>query len=808
MTHSLRLQMRDYFPVFCAVVAITSAALAETHVYPPEIKLTGARDFQAFIVQQFDEFGVSSDITSATPAQSADPNVALIEGGRVLPVGEGATRILVQGRDGDFEIPVTVESPEEDGLISFHREVMPVLTKAGCNSGRCHGAARGKDGFLLSLFGYDALGDHHRITREISGRRINLAVPADSLLLQKSIGAVTHTGGKRFEADSDHYRLLHRWIDEGVGLDKFDEPDPVSLELFPRRAVLVGSGAEQQFIVVAHYDDGTTRDVTGETVFLTNNDNSVEISPQGTATAGARGEAFVMARFATITERSQVLVLPEGVAPVDPAELPAANQIDQFVNAKLARLRLTPSGTCTDEEFIRRVYIDLIGLMPTADDYRRFMQSSESDKRAKLIDELLERDEFVDLWTMKWGEMLKIRTANQVSYKALLGFHNWLRDRIANNTRWNEIARDVLSASGGTFDNPPANYYQIEANPQLIAENVAQVFMGTRIQCAKCHNHPFDRWTMDDYYGFADFFSQIGFKQSRDPREFVVYNRGQGEVAHFVASRQVDPKFLGGDQPEIETQDRRSVLGEWIASDDNPYFARHMANVVWAHHFGRGIVEPVDDVRISNPPSNPELLEELGRRFAEYEYDIKRLIRDICNSLAYQRSKQSNATNAGDEANYARAAVRRVRAEVLLDSISQITNTIDRFPRLPAGARSVQIADGAVSTYFLSTFGRAPRETVCSCEVDVEPTLSQAFHLLNGDTTNDKIREGGVIRKYLDDGKSPTEIIDELYIACFSRHATEAEMKRLLGTIGDDPQSSLEDIFWAVLNSKEFVFNH
>ena len=791
-------------------MALASASTTELTAYPHAVSLQGARDFQRIIVQRTNADGVTVDETASATISAKDTSVVRVDGGVAYPVGPGSTEIMVELADAAIAVPATVTRASDDGPISFQREVLPVLTKTGCNSGRCHGAARGKDGFQLSLFGYDAAADHRRLTTEISGRRINLAVPDESLLLKKAIGAVTHTGGKRFGRDSTAYATLRRWIAEGAHLDELEQADPVAMQLFPTKAVLVGPQQRQQYLAVARYADGTTRDVTDLCVFLTNNDNSVAIGESGLASSGAPGEAFVMARFATITERSQVIVLPDHADTIDAQQYAANNELDGLVNAKLATLRIKPSGICTDEEFLRRVHIDLVGLTPTPDEYRAFTADANKHKRAKMIDALLEREEFIDLWTMKWGEMLRIRTANQVSYKALLGFHDWLRDRIANNTRWNEIARDVLSASGGTFENPPSNYYQIEPNPQLIAENVAQVFMGMRIQCAKCHNHPFDRWTMDDYYGFADFFGQIGYKQSRDPREFVVYNKRQGEVEHFVDDRSVEPKFLGGDVPDIADEDRRAVLAEWVASDDNPFFARHMANIVWAHHFGRGIIEPVDDVRISNPPSNPELLDELGRRFAAYDYDIKRLIRDVCNSRTYQRSTEPNETNQNDIANYSKASVRRIRAEVLLDSISRITNTHDRFPRLPMGARSVQIADGAVSNYFLSTFGRAPRETVCSCEVETEPTLSQAFHLLNGDTTNDKIRQGKVISRWLAEGWSAEQIVEELYLACFCRKVTEAEKASLLSTVRDEEslEDDLHDIFWALLNSKEFVFNH
>ncbi|MEO1617244.1 MAG: DUF1549 and DUF1553 domain-containing protein [Planctomycetota bacterium] len=820
----------------CILVAGSGLSQGQSlEVFPRTVHLDGPRDFQRLIVRHVDKFGLSVDVTDQASFQVLAPSVANLDGNVVRPTCEtivssdrkseateesdetddvvledAVTRVVVKYGNDLVEVPVHRGSPTQDpSPVSFDREIVPVLTKTGCNSGRCHGASRGKDGFQLSLFGYDAEGDHYRIKSEMIGRRINLAVPEQSLLLRKAIGEVAHTGGKRFDTDSDAYQTLVDWIHQGATLDEFELPDPISLSLYPSQTTLLAGSSEQPLVAVAHYSDGSSRDVTDLCVYSTTNDHVLEVSEAGRMTAKSHGETSVMARFATITQRSEFIVLDAGERESQTQVARSENLIDQAINEKLRKLRIQPSDLCTDEEFLRRVFIDLLGLTPTAEDYRKFMGAPVQSRRNDLIDELLKREEFIDLWTMKWGELLRVRTANQVSYKALLGFHDWLRERIANNTPWNEIARDVLGSSGGTFENPPTNYYQIEPNPQLIAENVAQVFLGMRIQCAKCHNHPFDRWTMDDYYGFADFFGQVGFKQSRDPREFIVYNRGRGEIEHFIKSRSVQPKFLGGDTPEIDGIDRRKVLAEWIASDENPFFSTRMANVVWQHHFGRGIVEPVDDVRISNPPSNTRLLSQLGKAFADHSYDVRWLVREICQSDAYQRSTRANETNENDEVYHSRSVVRRIRAEVLLDSISQITGSYDRFPRLPIQSRAVEIADGAISNYFLSTFGRASRETVCSCEVDATPTLSQAFHLLNGEITNAKIRQGGRIAGWLDRGWSPERIIEELYLDCFSRKIRPAEMQRLLATLnGEQLQADLEDIFWALLNSKEFVFNH
>jgi hypothetical protein len=426
------------------------------------------------------------------------------------------------------------------------------------------------------------------------------------------------------------------------------------------------------------------------------------------------------------------------------------------------------------------------------------------------VDELLGRKEFAELWVLKWAELLQIRSSNQVSYKAMLLYYNWLQDKIARNVPTNEWVQELLGASGGTFKNPPTNYYQNETDILKVSENVAQVFMGMRIQCAQCHNHPFDRWTMNDYYFFASFSSQIGRKGTDDPRETVVFNSGGGEVAHPVTGQVMPPKFLGGGPADVAGKDRRAVMAAWLASPDNPYFATNLANVVWAHFFGQGIIHPVDDVRVSNPASNPELLQELGKRFTGYKYDFKKLVRDICLSRTYQLATQANASNEGDTRNFARAAVRRIKAETFLDCISQVTETKNKFPGLPVGARAVQIADGVVSTYFPSTFGRATRETVCSCEVKLEPTLSQSLHLLNGDTTSQKIQGGNLVGRRLAEKKTPAEIVEELYVRCLSRKPAAKETEKLLALVAADPDKkrALDDVFWSLLNSREFMFNH
>ena len=414
------------------------------------------------------------------------------------------------------------------------------------------------------------------------------------------------------------------------------------------------------------------------------------------------------------------------------------------------------------------------------------------------------------MWVMKWAELLQIRSSNGVSYKSALLYYNWLQERISNNVPTNQMVAELLASNGGTFANAATNYYQNETNTLKVAENVAQVFMGMRIQCAQCHNHPFDRWTMDDYYSFAAFFSQIGRKNAEDPREKIVFDSGAGEVKHPVGGRVMPPKFLGGEFPDLQGHDRRELLAEWLASPDNPYFARNLANIVWAHFFGRGIIHEVDDVRVSNPPVNAELLDELARRMTEYNYDFKRFVRDICTSKTYQLSTTTNPTNESDVRNFSHATLRRMRSEVLLDVISQVTDTKNKFRGLPLGARAVQIADGNTSTYFLEAFGRASRESVCSCEVKMEPNLSQALHLLNGDTVKSKLEDGNVVGRLLEGGSSADDVLDELYVRCLCRHPQEDETIRLKALLAqaDDEKIFLEDAFWALLNSREFLFNH
>ncbi len=788
---------------------ISAAELTEIIAYPSDIGLYNARDRQTIMVQAVFADGLTRDVTEEATITVADKNLIALEGTTLSPTADGETTVSVAFGGKTLSLPAIVKDSAVTPELSFKLDIMPIFMKTNCNTGSCHGAASGKDGFRLSLFGFDHVGDYQRVTREIGNRRINLAFPQDSLMLTKSTGSVPHTGGTRFRKGDPLYNLMHEWIDAGAVTDKADIPTCTKIEVYPKSAVLDGEGATQKITVRAFYSDGTNRDVSHLAFFLSSNENSVLIEQDGTTTALNRGEAFVMARFDTHTVGTHFIVLPKGLE-FTWNEVPENNYVDTLLHEKFKKLRIIPSELCSDEEFLRRATLDITGRVPTVDEYNAFLADADPKKRDKLVDELLGRKEFVELWVMKWAELLTIRTTNQISYKSMLLYYTWLQDKIANNVPMNVMVQDLLASNGGTFANAATNYYQNERDTLKVAENVAQVFMGMRIQCAQCHNHPFDRWTMDDYYSFAAFFSQIGRKTAEDPREIIVFNSGSGVVRHPVGNRVMEPKFLGGETPDVQGKDRRQIMASWLASDENPYFARNLSNIVWAHFFGQGIINEVDDVRVSNPPVNTALLDTLASKFTEYNYDFKKIVRDICTSRAYQLSTGTNETNEKDSRNFSHAALRRMRAEIMLDAITQITSTSNKFPGLPSGARAVQIANGNTSTYFLTTFGRAKRETVCACEVKMEPNLSQALHMLNGDTVNSKIQQGKLIPTRLGEEVPIPQILEELYIRCLCRKPTEKELTNLMEIISqeENKQQALEDTFWALLNSREFLFNH
>ncbi len=794
--------------------ALTSSSLgalasATLSVFPAALELSGARDLQTVLVQARFADGSTADVTTRARLSLAAP-LAQLEGATLRPLRDGQTTLRVELAGQRLDVPLKVARAAHKGRLSFVNDVLPVLTRAGCNMGSCHGSSRGKDGFRLSLFGYDPRGDYTRITRELAARRVDLFAPKASLLLRKAEGAVPHTGGKLFGADSESYDLLREWIAAGAPGDAKDTPRLTGIELYPPQGVLLEGADQQRLVVRATYSDGSDRDVTRFATLLSTDARTAELRGE-TLVAGVRGEAWVMARYGEYSVASGFLVVPPAAELPLPEARPDDHWIDRLVEDKLRQLKIAPSPVADDLTFLRRVTLDLCGQLPTPAEARAFVASQDPAKRSQWIDRLLARKEFAELWVMKWAERLLVRRVqNQVSPKAALRYFEWLEERLANNVPIDQVVRDLLGAQGGVFDQPAVNFFQAERDNKKLAENVAQVFLGMRIQCAQCHNHPFDRWTQDDYYGWAAFFSQVGRKRGGDPRETIVFDRRGGEVKHPVTNKVVPPKFLGGERPNTRGKDRRAVAAAWITDPKNAYFAPNVANLVWEHFFGVGIVHEPDDVRVSNPPSNPELLAALAERLIALKFDLRRFVREVVTSEAYQRSALPNRSNAQDLRNASHARVRRLRAEVLLDSIAQATGAPNKFAGLPLGARAVRIPDGATSNYFLDTFGRPRREGVCTCDVQTEPNLGQALHLLNGDTVTGKIRAGQKVKRWLEGKKTPAWIVDELYLTCLTREPTAQERAAIAARLKDhkNPQGVLEDVFWALLNSREFLFNH
>ena len=702
--------------------------------------------------------------------------------------------------------------------VSFRLDVMPVFFRAGCNSGGCHGAAVGKDGFHLSLFGYDPVGDYYRLTRQIVGRRVDLAVPAESLVLMKATGMVPHSGGRRFKPESEYYNTLLRWIASGAPDDASTVPVVTGISLSPDKLVFAARDKPRPLQVIAKYSDGTTRVVNNLALYVTNNKTTADIDDRGVVTGGKRGDTFVFARFAKFTMGAEVIVLPPGKFRWP--KLASNNYIDDLVYAKLQKLRVLPSALATDEQFVRRAYLDVIGLVPTAEEYRKFAAERSADKRARLVDALLARDEYADLWATKWAEWLKVRADNNSAFgtdrKAAYAYYEWIREEMKKNAPLDEFVRAQVAGAGSNLQSPPVNLYtmlpQGQFDAKAVAQDVAQVFTGIRVQCAQCHNHPFDRWTQEDYYGFVSFFTGVKRKVASEAREFYVYDDPAAAPAkHLLDGHPVPARFLGGDAPDVKGKDPRIALAEWLTAKDNTMFRQNLANRIWAQFFGRGIVEPVDDVRISNPPGNRELLEELGKRLADYNFDARKLIRDICLSRTYQLSALPNETNRDDGSQFSHQRLRRLRADVLLDALAGITETPSSFNEMPRGLRAMQLYEGGQrANYFLKTFGSAARDSVNSSETRLEPTLAQALHMVNGDTIEGKLRQSPVIPAMLKAGRKPAEIVEELFVRVLARKPSEAEMKKMMSIVAGTPgdKAGYDDVWWALLNSTEFAFNH
>ena len=798
--------------VLCVFTLSHVAHAAALRVFPENIDIHQLAATQRVVVMLTDPRGVTSDVTSEANVTLEDASFARWQDGVLHPLASGETRLLVQHAGLSAKAEVRVKRSALVSSPSFRNEVVPVLMRYGCSSGGCHGATRGKDGFRLSLFGYDPNADHFRLTREFVNRRVNVALPQDSLLLKKSAGIVPHGGGKKLTPADPNFDLLTQWIAAGAPKSPDDEAQMSSVSVYPTDLTLDSAGQSHRLVVMGNFTDGSHREVTHLSILESSDDSIASVTREGVVSSHRRGEAFISVRLPAFISGVRVDVIPGQQAPAPLAQ--GWNFIDEAVYARLSKLRMTPAEVCSDDDFVRRVFIDTIGLLPTLAEYEQFQNDTRSDKRAQLVDRLLARPEFTDLWTMKWGERLQARSivsASASHQKATVRYTEWLHRQVESETPMNEVIHRLVAAKGTWIENPESNFYR-ERDPKLLMENMAQLFLGARIQCAQCHNHPFDRWTQNDYYGMVAFFARTQKKSCEDMMDVLVYEAPSGETSHPVTQKQVTPKFLGGDLATTAERERRTVLADWLTAPDNRLVARNLANIYWQHFFGVGIIDPVDDARVSNPPTNPELLDALAARLVAVGFKPRALIRDILLSRTYQHSSVENETNRADTRNYSHSYPRRLLAEVLWDCLTQATGYHDdRFYFERPGTRAVQIGDGGITTTFLSTFGRSKRETPCTCEVKSQPTLSQALSLINGNSITTCIERGKNLKTWSAEDKDPAKVIRSLYLTSLSREPSDSEktaFAETLRTHAGGPNLALQDIFWAVLNSNEFLFNH
>ena len=691
---------------------------------------------------------------------------------------------------------------------TFRNHVQPILAKMGCSSGACHGAAAGQNGFKLSLRGYDDDGDYLALTRHAIGRRIIPSDPARSLLLLKPTGAVPHKGGTRFDTNSLEYQILADWIASGAPEPKKDDPRIERIEVSPKQIALK-PGASQQFTVRAFFSDGHSEDATRWAKFTAANGSVTQIDDNGRVQVVGYGEGPITAWYLSRIDFATVAVpYTNQVSTETFAKVPKRNFIDELVIEKLQALSLPPSPRCSDQEFVRRAFLDTIGTLPTAKEVREFLSAP---KRDELIDSLLKRPEFVDYWAYKWSDLFLVQS-KQLKPAAMWSYYNWIRNNVAANTPWDKLVRDLITAQGSTLENGAANFYVLHEDPRLLAENTTQAFLGMSVNCAKCHNHPMEKWTNDEYYQFANLFARVRTKSGANDGDFVIFAAASGDLVQPLRGKPQPPRPLDGKALPIDSaEDRRLKLAEWLTSADNAYFSRAIVNRLWANFFGVGLVEAVDDMRKTNPASNEKLLAATAKFLAEKKFDLKALMRAILESETYQRSSTALPENAADTRFYSRYYPRRMMAEVLLDALSQATGAPTKFKNFPEGWRALQLPDSNVDSYFLKAFGRPDREKTCECERTDEPSVTQVLHISNGDTLNQKLTaKGNRIERLLKD--MPETIIEEAYLNALARFPTDAEKEAFLKEFKAAKESELrplvEDTFWAILSSKEFLFNH
>jgi len=816
-------------------------------VQPDSVRLCGPRATQQILVTGRYANGIERDLTPFI-ALSADVAgvVTIGPNGFLQPHKDGRTTLVVRAGSCTTRVPVVVTACDKPHPVSFRQEFIAALNVGGCNAGACHGVPSGRGGFHLSLRGYNPAADYQELTREVLGRRTDRLDPAASLIYLKALGRVPHEGGQRFAAQSVAARTMLAWLKEGMPDDPPTLPALKKLEIAPGPRVCVAPARWQQLAVVAHFADGSARDVTRLTVFSSSEPSIARVDGNGLVELRQAGEAVILCRYLDVIQCVRLTYLeprPDFHWP-DP---PEQNYVDKHVFAKLKMLNIPPSDLCSDPEFLRRAFLDLCGILPAPDEVRAFLADKSAEKRARLIDQLLARPEYADFWAHKWLDLLRCNRLT-IQIKGSHVYRDWLRRHVEANTPWSEVARQVLTASGSTFVNPAANYYRGTYNnrapvavrePQALAESTAQLFFGIRLQCAQCHNHPYERWTQDDYYHMAAWFTQV--KAKSDPfqpgnapppypwmlREdaIVIYPGRTGEVIQPRTGQVMAPKVLGLPAPVIAPgRDRRDVLADLVTAADNPFFARATVNRIWFHLLSKGIVDPPDDFRDSNPPANDALLDALAADFVSHKFDMKHVIRTIANSRTYQLSARANEGNQDDDKYFSHALVKRKRlpAEVLLDALCAATEVPEKFAGFPPGTRAVQLPDGEViytggqyATWdrhpFLKAFGQPPREGTCECERESDVNLARVLELKNGALVRKKIqtpdnRLGKLLARKLPDA----DVLNELFLATLSRPPLPDQVKAALDHVAKAKvkREAWEDVFWALLNTKDFLLRH
>lgn len=779
-------------------------------VYPRPVVLTGPRAEQRVGVQGQYGAGRVRDLARQATFTIASDRIATVGAdGVVRPIADGSTTLTVRAGGQSVTVPVQVKGSGDEAPVNFSREVAIVLTRTGCNMGACHGTQHGKGGFRLSVFGFDPAFDHAQIVQSAEGRRVVLSDPERSILLQKPVLTMDHQGGERMKIGSRPYEILKRWLEDGAPGPGTADPHCTGIEVWPTHRRMQ-PGEQQQVLVRATWNDGLIEDVTALTQFDALNEGVATVTPDGLITARGVGETHVMVRYAGQARVVQV-TLPYAAA--TPGAAPTRNYIDEKLAAKWRDLGLTPSPLCADEEFLRRLHLDAIGTVPTPAEIRAFLADASADKRDRAIDRVLARPEFIDYWALKWGDLLRINR-DLLQEKGMWSFHNWVRACLRDGKPIDRMVREILTAEGSTFTDGPANYFMTARTPADWSETTAQLFLGVRLGCAKCHHHPFEKWTQDDYWSMTAFFARLGTKNSQEfglfGRETVVFLRPAGEVTNPGKGGVVKPRPLDG-PVAADGDDRRRVLADWITAPDNPFFARNLANRFWAYTMGRGLVEPIDDVRETNPPSNPELLDALAADLTAGKYDLKHLLRSIFRSRAYQLSTQPTGGNRADASNvfYTRYTRKRLTAEQLADAIDFATGTQEKYVGLPQGTRAIQLPDTKVRSFLLDVFGRPARQITCECERTMQPNIAQALHLLNSDFLNRKIEQPtGRVAGLIQAKAKPEALIEELYLATLGRLPRPEERQRDLAWVRRAPslREGAQDLLWVLINRREFQF--